>query len=362
MSRPGRVVIHLAAFRHNLSRVRELAPQCRVMAVVKADAYGHGLVRAARALAGADSFGVACIEEAEQLREAGIAHPVVLLEGPFAEDELPRIAAQGLEIVVHHDEQLRMLETARLPSPVKVWLKVDTGMHRLGFAPADARAAWRRLRDCAAVAPDIVIMSHMANAADPGSRLVRAQLDCFDGIARDLGGAGSMANSAGVIHWHASHCDIVRPGLMLYGVSPMDGGNAADHNLMPVMSLESELISVKRLRQSDAVGYGATWSCPEDMPVGIVAAGYGDGFPRHAASGTPIMVNGVRSQIIGNASMDMLCVDLRPLPDAQVGDPVQLWGEQLPVEEVARHAGTIPYELLCHVQARLRVVEKDSES
>jgi len=329
------------------------------MAVVKADAYGHGLVRAARALAGADSFGVACIEEAEQLREAGIGHPVVLLEGPFAADELPRIAAQDLEMVVHHEEQLRMLESARLPSPVKVWLKVDTGMHRLGFAPADVPAAWQRLQGCAAVAPDIVIMSHMANAADPGSQLVRAQLHSFDAVVRDLGGAASMANSAGVIHWHDSHYDIVRPGLMLYGVSPMNDRSAAAHALQPVMSLESELISVKPLRRGDAVGYGATWSCPEDMPVGIVAAGYGDGFPRHATSGTPVMVNGVRSQIVGNASMDMLCVDLRPLPDARVGDPVQLWGDQLPVEEVARHAGTIPYELLCHVQARLRVVERE---
>ena len=360
MSRPGKVVIHLAALRHNLSRVRELAPGCRVMAVVKADAYGHGLVRVAGALADADSFGVACLEEAEQLREAGVTRPLVLLEGPFAADELPRIAALGLEMAVHHEEQLRMLEQARLPVPIRVWLKLDSGMHRLGFAPDAVREAWQRLRACASVDPDIVLMSHMANASDPASTLVRQQLACFDAVAADLGGVRSMANSAGILHWPDSHYDYVRPGLMLYGVSPMDGTVAADHGLLPAMHFESRLISVKNLKRGDPVGYGAAWSCPEDMPVGIVAAGYGDGFPRHAGTGTPVMVNGVRSRIVGNASMDMLSIDLSPQPRARIGDPVQLWGDQLPVEEVAGHAGTIPYELLCGVQPRLQFVEKDS--
>jgi alanine racemase len=360
MSRPGKVVIHLAAFRHNLSLVKKLAPGRRVMAVVKADAYGHGLVRAARALRDADSFGVACLEEAEQLREAGLSHPVILLEGPFAANELGRIAALGLEIVVHHEEQLRMLEQARLPAPVRVWLKVDTGMHRLGFAPEDIASAWQRLQDCKLVAPDIVLISHMANASDRGSALVRRQLSCFDDVAGGLAASRSMANSAGILQWPDSHYDYVRPGLMLYGVSPMDDTAAADHGLRPAMSLESRLISVKTLKRGDAVGYGATWSCPEDMPVGIVAAGYGDGFPRHAGSGTPVMVGGVRSQIVGNASMDMLCVDLRPRPQSGVGDPVQLWGNQLPVEEVSKHAGTIPYELLCGVQPRLQFLEEDA--
>ncbi|MEJ2760608.1 MAG: alanine racemase [Gammaproteobacteria bacterium] len=359
MSRPGKVVIHLAALRHNLSRVMELAPGSRVMAVVKADAYGHGLVRAAKALAGADSFGVACLEEAEQLREAGITHPLVLLEGPFAADELPRIAALGLEMAVHHEEQLRMLEAARLTAPVKVWLKLDSGMHRLGFAPDAVQGAWERLRECASVDPDIVLMSHMANAGDRTSTLVREQLACFDAVAGDLGCPRSMANSAGIIHWPGSRYDYIRPGLMLYGVSPMDDTVAADHGLLPVMCFESCLISIKHLRRGDPVGYGAAWSCPEDMPVGIVAAGYGDGFPRHAGSGTPVIINGMRSQIVGNASMDMLNIDLRPQPLARIGDPVQLWGDLLPVEEVARHAGTIPYELLCGVQPRLQFIERD---
>ena len=359
MSRPARVVIHLAALRHNLSRVKELAPGRLIMAVVKADAYGHGLVRAALALQDVHSFGVACIEEAEQLRVAGITHPIVLLEGPFAVDELERIAVQRLEIVVHHEEQIRMLEQARPAVPIRVWLKVDTGMHRLGFAPEAVAQARRRLLACSAVADEVTLISHLADAGDRHSSLVGEQLACFEQVSSDLEGPRSMANSAGILHWRESLYDYVRPGLMLYGVSPMDDDIAADHDLRPVMNLESELISVKDLKQGDPVGYGATWSCPEDMPVGIVAAGYGDGFPRHAGSGTPVIVDGVRSQVVGNPSMDMLCVDLRPLPQAKVGDPVQLWGDQLPVEEVARHAGTIPYELLCDVQTRLQVIERE---
>ncbi|MEX2523557.1 MAG: alanine racemase [Gammaproteobacteria bacterium] len=357
MSRPARVVINLAALRHNLTRVRELVPDCSIMSVVKADGYGHGLERVARALRDTDSFGVACIEEAERLRDADIDRPIVLLEGPFSEDELEAIVRRGLDIVVHHDEQIRMLEKSIRSSPIRVWLKVDSGMHRLGFDPEDVSKAWNRLRECDAVDNDIRLMSHLANAGDSASTMVGEQLACFNEACRELDGRRSMANSAGILHWPDSHYDYVRPGLMLYGVSPMDDDIGAVHGLRPVMTLESQLISVKHLEKGDPVGYGATWSCPEAMPVGIVAAGYGDGFPRHAGSGTPVNVNGVRSQIVGHASMDMLCVDLRPLPHARVGDPVQLWGEQLPVEEVARHAGTIPYELLCDVQTRLRVTE-----
>lgn len=358
MSRPARVVIHLAALRHNLSRVRERAPNRRIMAVVKADGYGHGLERAARALAGADSFGVACIEEAERLRNAGIEHPVVLLEGPFSGEELETVARRNLDIVVHNEEQIRMLEKAGYRRSFKVWLKVDSGMHRLGFDPDEVAGMWRRLRECDAVAGDIVLMSHLANAGDRNSTLVAQQLASFDTACRDMDGLRSVANSAGILHWPGSQYDYVRPGLMLYGVSPMEDDSGADHGLQPAMALESQLISVKSLRKGDSVGYGADWSCPEDMPVGIVATGYGDGFPRHAGSGTPVMINGVRSRIVGNPSMDMLCVDLRPRPQARIGEPVQLWGDQLPVEEIARHAGTIPYELLCGVQSRLQVVEE----
>lgn len=357
MTRPARVVIDLNALQHNLSRARELAPGCRVMAAVKADAYGHGLVRAARALAEANAFGVACMEEAEELRAAGINHKVVLLEGPYGPGELARAHTLGLEMVVHHACQLEILEQSRIPSPVNVWLKIDSGMHRLGFQPDAVPSAWRRLYECEAVG-EIRFMTHFAAAGDPENPMTREQLQVFNSVCGGIQGERSLANSAAVIAHPDTHGDWIRPGLMLYGVSPMDDGTAADHGLRPAMSLISELISVKRLKRDDPVGYGAQWRCPEDMPVGIVATGYGDGFPRHAKSGTPVIVNGIEAMIIGNTSMDMLAVDLRKVPDAGVGDTVELWGPHLPVERIARHAGTIPYEILCAVHKRLRFIEQ----
>ena len=357
MTRPARVVIDLSALQHNLSRVRELAPGCRVMAVVKADAYGHGLVRVARELARADAFGVACLEEAEELRAAGMQHKVVLLEGFYSAAGLERARTLGLELVIHHDYQLDILEQVP-PSPsVNVWFKIDSGMHRLGFQPGAVPAAWQRLRECRAVG-EVRLMTHFADASNPDNPMTREQLQVFDSACAGLQGERSLANSAAVIAWPQTHGDWVRPGLMLYGVSPMDDGTAAEHGLRPVMSLLSELISVKSLKQDDSVGYGAAWCCPEDMPIGIVATGYGDGFPRHARSGTPIMVRGIETSIIGNTSMDMLAVDLRKVPGARVGDGVELWGPHLPVERIARHAGTIPYEILCAVHKRLRFFEQ----
>jgi len=357
MSRPARIVINLAALHHNLARIRERVSDRAIMAVIKADGYGHGLERVAHALQNVDSFGVACIEEAERLRDAGINRPIVLLEGPFSEDELESIVRHRLEIVVHHDEQIRMLEKTASPLRIRAWLKVDTGMHRLGFSPEEAPMAWKRLRECDFVEDDIMLMSHLANAGNRNSSMVVEQLSRFNRVCQTMDGHRSMANSAGILHWAGSHYDYVRPGLILYGVSPMEDDAGVDYGLRPVMTLESQLISVKHLKKADPVGYGATWICPEAMPVGIVAVGYGDGFPRHAGSGTPVIVGGVRTQILGYASMDMLCVDLRPLPQAHVGEPVELWGDYLAVEEIARHAGTIPYELLCGVQSRIRVVE-----
>lgn len=356
MTRPARVVIDLSALQHNLSRVRELAAGCRVMAVVKADGYGHGLVRVATALASADAFGVACMEEAEELRAAGIQHKVVLLEGPYSADGLARARALALEMVIHHAYQLEILEQAQLSSPVNVWLKIDSGMHRLGFHPGDVSAAMQRLRACKVVG-EIRLMTHFAAASDRDNPMTREQLQVFNTVCAGLQGQRSLANSAAVIAWPETHGDWIRPGLMLYGVSPMDDGTAVDHGLRPVMALVSELISVKNLKQGDPVGYGAQWRCPDDMQVGIVATGYGDGFPRHAKTGTPIIVNDTEAMIIGNTSMDMLAVDLRKVPEARVGDTVILWGPQLPVERIAQHAGTIPYEILCAVHKRLRFIE-----
>lgn len=360
MTRPARVVIDLNALQHNLTRARELAPRCRVMAAVKADAYGHGLVRVATALAGADAFGVACMEEAEELRTAGIQHMVVLLEGPYHPEELTQAHALGLEMVIHHACQLEILEQSRISSPVNVWLKIDSGMHRLGFPPGEVHDAMRRLRNCKAVG-EIRFMTHFAAAGDRDNPMTRDQLQVFNTACAGYQGVRSMANSAAVIAHPDTHGDWIRPGLMLYGVSPMDDGTAVDHDLKPVMSLVSELISVKSLKQGDTVGYGAEWHCPEDMTMGIVATGYGDGFPRHAKSGTPIVVNGKETMLIGNTSMDMLAVDLRRIPNAMVGDTVELWGPHLPVERIAKHAGTIPYEILCAVHKRLRFIEQHGE-
>ncbi len=353
MTRPTRAIIDLHALRHNLDRVRAAAPRQRVMAIVKADAYGHGLVRAARALAGADAFGVASLEEAQRLREAGVSQPVLLLEGCFAPEELEPASRLGLDLVIHHARQLEELEAAPLPAPVRVWLKLDTGMHRLGFAPGQVRALLGRLKVSRNVAGPVRLMTHLACADDPADHYTSLQVRVFREAVAGMQGETSLANSAGVLAWPEAHGDWVRPGIMLYGVSPFLAGKGADHDLVPVMTLQTRLIAVNACRRGDAIGYGATWVCPQDMPVGVAAVGYGDGYPRHAPTGTPVLVNGQRVPVVGRISMDMITLDLRTQPRAVPGDPVVLWGAGLPLEEVSRYAGTIAYELLCGVTGRV---------
>jgi len=356
MTRPAAAHIDPGALVANLARVRSLAPQSRIIAIVKADAYGHGLLRVARALGEADALGVAGLEEALVLREAGIARPVVLLGGPFEAAELGDIARHGLEPVVHADRQLQWLEQASLPRPVPVWLKMDTGMHRLGFAPEAFGAAYGRLQASANVA-GIRLMTHLACADERDHPLTDKQLSLFASATRAYEGERSIANSAAVLARPDAHADWVRPGLMLYGASPFADSSARDEGLQPVMSLRTELVAVNRFKKGDSLGYGATWTCPEDMAVGVAAIGYGDGYPRHAPGGTPVLVAGRRAPLVGRVSMDMISVDLRGCPEAVPGSPVELWGKDLPVEEVARSASTIPWQLLCGVTARVRVVE-----
>ncbi len=353
MSRPAKVVINLSALRHNFSRIRTLAPNSRVMAIVKADAYGHGLVRIAQSLEQADAFGVACLEEARELRQAKIQQRIILLEGPYSGEELTKISQLGLDMVVHDLSQVEMLEQNQLNKPVCIWLKLDTGMHRLGFSPDLASQALARLEQSAGV-KEIRLMTHLASANNREDPMTRKQLQCFSQFNENMSLEKTIANSAGILAFPDAHVDWVRPGIMLYGVSPFSDSNGSQEGLKPVMTLQSKLITVRALKAGDPVGYGATWRCPEDMSVGVVAAGYGDGYPRHAESGTPVLVNGKRVELIGRASMDMLTVDLRSQPQAKTGDPVVLWGEGLPVEEVANHAGTIPYEVLCAVHKRLK--------
>ena len=322
-------------------------------AAVKAEGYGHGLVRTARAL-DADAFAVACVEEALALREAGIDRRIVLLEGVFEADELPWCARHALDIAVHQPEQLRMLELARLERPLRVWLKIDSGMHRLGLAPEATAAAFQRLCACSAVQAEIGMMSHLARADERDCDYTRQQLHTFEAATAGLPGERSLANSAGILGWPDTHFDWVRPGIMLYGASPFVDSLAPDEDLRPVMSFHTRLIAIKRLRRGEPVGYGGTWICPEDMDVGVAAVGYGDGYPRHAPSGTPVLIDGRAAVLVGRVSMDMITLDLRRHPQARIGDPVLLWGEGLPVERIAQAAGTISYTLLCGVTARVR--------
>lgn len=355
MSRPAKVNINLTALRKNFSRVKKLAPKSSILSVVKADAYGHGLTRVAETLQQSDAFGVACVEEAMELRDAGIDRPILLLEGPFSFEELTLVAALKLDIVVHHAEQIKMIERFQSDCQIPVWLKIDTGMHRLGFDIGSIKQVYEKLLSLKNIKDEIVLMSHYADAANPDASITKTQSVKFQELTQNLSGKRSMCNSAGIINQSNSHYDYVRPGLILYGVSPINNKISSDFDLTPVMSLHSELIAIKSVNKGDTVGYGATWRCPEDMPVGIVAIGYGDGYPRHAKSGTPVMINGLQAKLIGHPSMDMITVDLRDISDAKIGDPVELWGEELPVEVVAKHAETIAYELLSGVHKRLNV-------
>ena len=357
MARPTSATIHTDALRHNLSQVRIRAPDSRVMAVVKADGYGHGLERVARALAGADAFGVAALSDAERLRAAGLSQPIVLLSGFDDDDDLPQLRRLNVETVVHHATQLQMLERAPPGEPIRCWLKLDTGMHRLGFAPEDVREAYARLVAMRAVADDIVLMNHFASSDEFSKPQTREQLRVFAEATAGLPGARSLANSAAVLGWPGAHFDWVRPGGALYGISVVQGKSGADFGLRPAMTLATRLIAVNHIRKGERIGYSATWQCPEDMPVGVAAIGYGDGYPRHVPAGTPVLVNGQRADIIGRVSMDLMTIDLRTQPDAQPGDPVVLWGKGLPVEIIASAAGTIGYEPVCSITRRVRFVE-----
>lgn len=360
MSRNTYVHIHLDALKHNLKCVRRAAPDSAVLAMVKANAYGHGLIQAAQVLSDADALGVACLEEAVELRQAGITQPIVLVEGFFHWDELSIISELQLDIVVHHLLQVEALEQCILPHPLSIWLKLNTGMHRLGFAPEEVHLMWERLAQCSAVR-QLRLMTHLANADDTESTSTSEQLALFEQATAGLLGERSLANSAGILQWPETHADWVRPGIMLYGISPFPGQLGLDYGLQPAMTVSSELMAVHWAAQGESVGYGSQWVCPEDMPIGVVAIGYGDGYPRHARDGTPVLLNGQPVPLVGRVSMDMITVDLRTQPHANIGDPVVLWGEGLPVEIVATYADTIAYELLCGMGNRSRLKTVISE-
>ena len=352
MTRATRADINLDALRHNLAAVRKRAPDSRVLAVIKANAYGHGIEPVSQALRDADAFAVACIDEAMRVRNAGVTNPVVLLEGVFTPQEQAQAAANNFEIVVHCARQLDWLRQYS-GTPLKVWLKLDSGMNRLGFKPEEFRAAWDAVRALDRVSDVPMLMTHLAKADERDLDFTERQIRIFDESTSELPGEKSIANSAGTLAFPGSHRDWVRPGGLLYGVSPLSGSNGLDEGLLPVMTVSTELIAVKTLRKAEPIGYGGQWQAPEAMTYGIAAVGYGDGYPRHAPNGTAVLVNSRRAQLIGRVSMDMIAIDLREQANAKPGDPVVLWGEGLPLEELADSSGTITYELLCGVTQRV---------
>lgn len=355
MSRPTYMKIDLSALQHNVSRVRELAPDSKILAMVKANAYGHGLVRVATALKDADALGVASLEEGMQLREAGIKTPIVLMEGLFYPEELPIAGLNDFTLVVHHEPHLEMLENARVTNPFNVWLKLNTGMNRLGVDPDEAMRIYRKLQTIPNVKQPIGLMTHFAEADLTESDATSRQMEIFRQAVKDIAGPLSMANSAGILAWPEAHGDWVRPGLMLYGASPFADKSGLEFGLKPVMTLWSRLIAVKKIKKGDRVGYGGTWAAPQDMVIGVVGVGYGDGYPQFASSGTPVLVKGKECQVVGRVSMDMLTVDLTSQPEAKIGDEVVLWGAGLPVERVARSSHTSPYEILTRMTPRPKI-------
>ncbi len=324
------------------------------MAVVKANAYGHGLVAVAGALRDADAFAVARVEEGLALRRAGIAKPVILLEGVFDRDQLLAAAAGAFELIVHAPEQIELLRDAAAGMRFKVWLKLDTGMNRLGLKSAEFAAAHAALGQLAAVEPPVNLFTHLASADEPQMAATAQQLTCFDALTGSLPGERSIANSAALLNYPQACADWVRPGLLLYGVSPISGMIGSDHGFRPVMTLHSRVIAVKQVGRGEAVGYGGAWIAARPTRLAVAAIGYGDGYPRGLRLGSPVLVNGRRAPLAGRVSMDMIGIDVTDVP-VRRGDPVVLWGPGLPVEEIALWAGTIPYELLCGISQRVSI-------
>lgn len=351
MPRPIQAYVDQNALQNNLSVARRATP-ARIMAVIKANGYGHGLLRVAEALAGADGFALLDIPDAIRLREARYRQTILLLEGFFSASDLELVAEYELTCVIHSEWQIALLDAYPKRSALDVWLKVNSGMHRLGFAPDQVAVAMEQLRRHAAVR-EITLMSHFACADE--ARGVSGQLALINDIAAEYRVARSYANSAALLRYPATHVDWVRPGIMLYGASPFADTTAQQLGLKPVMTLSSRIIATQDLRAGDEVGYAGQFRADRTMRIGVVACGYADGYPRHAPTGTPVLVDGSATTLLGRVSMDMLCVDLTAIPQARAGSLVTLWGAGLPIEQVAAAAGTISYELMCALTARVPV-------
>lgn len=355
MARPTRAFINLPALVHNLATVRRYAPQSRIMAVIKADAYGHGLLHVARALNTVDGFALLELEAAINLREAGFRQPILLLEGFFTTQELALFEQYQLSAVIHHNEQVSMLMHSK-HRQLDLYLKINTGMNRLGLTPEQFLHTINILKQhqCA---NNITLMTHFASADEVIEQVsVAQQLQSFTITTRGLMHSCSLANSAAIIRYPETHTDWVRPGIMLYGASPFSDRTAEQLNLKPVMTLSSKIIAIQDLKKGDKVGYHGLFEADNPMRIGIVACGYADGYPRHAPTNTPVLINNQRSRILGRVSMDMLTVDLSQVQNAGINSPVVLWGNGVPVDEVAQQAGTVNYELLCALAPRVEKI------
>ena len=358
MSRKTVARINLSAIRNNLEKVRALAPASLVACVVKADAYGHGLGNVFPALEAAEILAVATIDEAQQCRDLGWKKRLVMLEGPSNAAEREIAQHLACDLVIHHESQLALLNHGSVAQSCALWLKLDSGMHRLGFALSQTREIFTELTRVTGAKPS-VLMSHFACADDPDNPKTRQQMSAFDAAISGLPGQVSLANSGGVLNFPESHRDIVRPGIMIYGVPPGSGQNAQEIGIQPAMTLQCELIAINAVQKGESVGYGGSQVCPRDMKIGVAAIGYGDGYPRGMKQGSPVLVNGTRAPLFGPVSMDMITIDLSDHPNASVGDTVTLWGDGLPVEEMAPWANAIPWELICGVTARVRAVVEE---
>ncbi len=346
--------INLTALQHNLDQIKKMAPRSRVLAMVKSNAYGHGLVPVAQALSSADALGVACLSEAIQLRRAGLKQPIVLMSGFSDPTMLSEIETYQLDCVIHQPEQVTWLTQRRLQYAPNLWFKINTGMNRLGFLPDQVEKAYTSLLQCPWLEKPIRWMTHFANSDDMLASSNQAQLNCFKQAIKDYPGEKTAANSAAILHFPEAHFDWVRPGIMLYGISPLSDKTGSMLGLKPVMTLLAKLVSVYRIKAGERVGYGSTWEALEEMPIGVISLGYGDGYPRLAGTRNAMVnIQGVLCPLIGRVSMDLMTVDLRPCANAKTGDTVVIWGNDLPVEQTAAAVDTIGYELVCHVSSRV---------
>ena len=353
MLRPTVARIKLSCLQHNVSFAKSIAPRTKLMAVIKADAYGHGALSVAEALKdNVEAFAVASLDEAMELRDQKISIPILILEGVFSPEDIKICSSNDITIAVHSRTQIDWLEQARIENKINCWLKIDTGMSRLGIEPEAVSISLERLQNCSHVAKDIVLFTHLACADDLNNNYTSIQLQRFNQITSNFLLPRSTANSAGILGWPSSHLDWIRPGYMLYGNSPFAANGEQYPALKPVMTLTSEIIAIRDVPKGSSVGYGSSWTAKEDCKIATVCVGYGDGYPRQAPSGTPVLINGSRAPLAGRVSMDMITVDISNI-SAKIGDEVILWGDGLPLNEIADTANTIGYELTARMPKRV---------